>query len=134
MSLANAEHFNQKASTYDAGTEQRRFTAELQAHLRSIASWLGLDTSNKTGVKVLDYACGPGAAAFALHDYAGTVLGVDISENMVSVFNERAEKAGLEHMHAIEGNLCVSEDAPISTLDSITSTFQGSVSSNYFCH
>ncbi|KAL2150043.1 hypothetical protein VTH82DRAFT_7719 [Thermothelomyces myriococcoides] len=68
-------------------------------------------TPNRT-VRLLDYACGTGVVSRALAPYTTQCIGIDLAENMVAVYNTRAENQGLtpSEMHAYHGNFCVPED------------------------
>ena len=47
------------------------------------------------GGSVLDVGCGAGAASLPLAGRAGTLIGVDSSQEMLDAFRERAERAGV---------------------------------------
>lgn len=61
--------------------------------------------------KLLDYACGTGSVTKAIGPWVTTVRGIDISENMVDVFNSTARASGLkaEQVNAVVGNLLADE-------------------------
>jgi ubiquinone/menaquinone biosynthesis C-methylase UbiE len=48
--------------------------------------------------RVLDVACGPGYIAQAFAAVAGAVVGVDLTEAMLAIARERAEKIGLKNI------------------------------------
>ncbi|AEO64986.1 uncharacterized protein THITE_2048153 [Thermothielavioides terrestris NRRL 8126] len=129
----NQEYFNKEAATYDSKHEKtlNRLIEEIRARLDFIgADWVDDDESEdddgneddggKNGqaaqagktVRLLDYACGTGVVSRALAPYTTQCVGIDLSENMATAYNARAENQGLTHseMHAYQGNLCVPED------------------------
>ena len=52
----------------------------------------------KPGATVLDVACGPGTLALRLAQTAGKVHGIDFSEAMLAVFNNKIAAAGLRNI------------------------------------
>lgn len=54
---------------------------------------------------ILDYGCGTGLLAFALSDNAKTVTGMDNSQGMVDVFNEKAKEFGFSNNQAVKHNI-----------------------------
>ncbi|ETI23199.1 hypothetical protein G647_04996 [Cladophialophora carrionii CBS 160.54] len=76
-----------------------KITAFIHQHI----NWIGVDfldpstafektfspTEGKRGVRVLDYACGPGTITHALGARATEYVGIDLSENMVKAYNLR---------------------------------------------
>ncbi|KAH9884165.1 S-adenosyl-L-methionine-dependent methyltransferase [Xylariomycetidae sp. FL2044] len=67
------------------------------------------DNSNNDNlpVRILDYACGPGAHSPVLLRRADQVRGVDIAETMVQAYNDGARGAGVSEarIRAVRGNL-----------------------------
>lgn len=84
--------------------------------LRDYAGPLGLgkDIKRHSPVRVLDYACGDGLAAWALSPYTDVCVGMDISKNMVAQFNRRVQEAGIESsaMYAVQGDVLDPTYAP----------------------
>lgn len=70
------------------------------------AQWTSPEDQSRE-VRLLDYACGTGAVTKALGSYVTTIRGIDISENMVTHYNEAARSSGLssEQAHAVVGDL-----------------------------
>ncbi|SPO03865.1 uncharacterized protein DNG_06548 [Cephalotrichum gorgonifer] len=120
---ANKKHFDALASDYD--TKYEKTIAQLTKRIQERRDFIGSewvedededededDNDNGKGeggktVKFLDYACGTGLLSRALAPYTTQCIGVDISENMVGAYNQRAENQGLtvDEMHAYSGNL-----------------------------
>nr|XP_036580878.1 methyltransferase domain-containing protein [Colletotrichum truncatum]KAF6788950.1 methyltransferase domain-containing protein [Colletotrichum truncatum] len=63
--------------------------------------------ADSKSVRLLDYACGTGLISRALAQFTTRCVGIDISENMVAVYNARAENQGLSaaEMRAYQGDL-----------------------------
>jgi 2-polyprenyl-3-methyl-5-hydroxy-6-metoxy-1,4-benzoquinol methylase len=59
------------------------------------------------GLKVLDAGCGEGRISRALHDMGADVVGIDVSENLVAMADERREGREIEYQ-----NLDLSNEAP----------------------
>lgn len=101
------------ASTYNSKPWQVKISQQVADALQQRKDWFGAqwtDSDNSSGtqsVKLLDYACGTGAVTKALGGYVNTIRGIDISENMVSHFNEAARSSGLsqEQANAVVGDL-----------------------------
>jgi 2-polyprenyl-3-methyl-5-hydroxy-6-metoxy-1,4-benzoquinol methylase len=77
---ANAEHFSQQASTY-----RSELSLELAKRIAGVILKNYPFDSNKT--EVLDYACGPGLIAFELLPHTKCVIGADLAQGMIDVFN-----------------------------------------------
>jgi 2-polyprenyl-3-methyl-5-hydroxy-6-metoxy-1,4-benzoquinol methylase len=77
---ANAEHFSQQASTY-----RSELSLELAKRIAGVILKNYTFDSNKT--EVLDFACGPGLIAFELLPHAKSIVGADLAQGMVDVFN-----------------------------------------------
>ncbi|PQE05894.1 methyltransferase domain-containing protein [Rutstroemia sp. NJR-2017a BVV2] len=65
------------------------------------------DTSPQHTLKLLDYACGTGLITRAFLPYVSRAIGVDLSPEMVAVYNAHAHNQGLgrEEMCGVVGNL-----------------------------
>ena len=93
------------ASTYNSKPWQVKISKQVGDALHERKDWLGArwisprDAEGRN-VKLLDYACGTGAVTQALGSYVHTIRGIDISENMVSHFNEAARSSGLSELQA----------------------------------
>lgn len=105
--------YSDLASTYNSKPWQVKISQQVADALQQRRDWLGADwvdkqhESGNQNVKLLDYACGTGAVTRALGSYVNTIRGIDISENMVSHFNEAARSSGLsaEQANAVVGDL-----------------------------
>ncbi|KAK4239103.1 S-adenosyl-L-methionine-dependent methyltransferase [Achaetomium macrosporum] len=123
----NKEFFNKEAAHYD--TKHEKTINKLIEEIRAKLDFIGVDwveddedtegNGEKTNegaqektVRLLDYACGTGVVSRALAPYTTQCVGIDLSENMATAYNARAENQGLTHseMHAYQGNLCDPED------------------------
>ncbi|RYP32140.1 hypothetical protein DL767_005376 [Monosporascus sp. MG133] len=121
------------AATYDS--RHVKLLERLTAELRSRLDFIGIDWDNededgddeggngdsaepkdaqaqaekkkKKQVRLLDYACGTGMMSKALAPYVTQCVGIDLSENMVAVYNAGARNQGLapDEMHAVVGDL-----------------------------
>ncbi|CAG8537868.1 3579_t:CDS:2 [Ambispora gerdemannii] len=121
----NREHFNIQAATYDSGIrvtiaekcvkaileefghssstdnddddKQETAASEEQEH----SDGVGFLDEDKT--QVLDFACGTGLISQFLLPYVHSILGVDTSQGMVNVYNQKSWRQGLikDEMQAI---------------------------------
>lgn len=103
------------ASTYNTKAWQVRISQQVSEALQARKDWLGArwtasEDPNRE-VRLLDYACGTGAVTKALGSYVTQIRGIDISENMVSHYNEAARSSGLssDQAHAMVGDLLGAE-------------------------
>ncbi|KAI2619692.1 S-adenosyl-L-methionine-dependent methyltransferase [Hypoxylon sp. NC1633] len=144
MAEHNRSLFNEEASLYDAKHAKlnERLTKEIQSRLEWIGvDWVEVDggededssdgdesesgdmiesSRSKRDVRLLDYACGTGMMSRALAPYTTQCVGIDISENMVAVYNSRAVNQGLssDEMHAVVGDLAAADGPrPSDVLD-----------------
>ncbi|KAM0722510.1 hypothetical protein Q7P37_001951 [Cladosporium fusiforme] len=121
---ANRKAFDDLASTYNSKAYQVRISQQVSEALQQRKSWLGAqwlpaDSATPSDqehdatreVLLLDYACGTGAVTKALGGYVSTIRGIDISENMVKLYNEAARSSGLsvEQANAVVGDLLGAE-------------------------
>lgn len=70
------------------------------------AAWI--EAGIRIGQRVLDVGCGPGFASFDLAQLvtrAGTVLGIDESENFISYLNDQAHSRGLPQLSGRIGDV-----------------------------
>ncbi|KAK2035360.1 S-adenosyl-L-methionine-dependent methyltransferase [Colletotrichum zoysiae] len=128
---ANKAYFNKLAAEYDARYEKTTLQLEREVRKRKdfiAADWVAdedddddddggevgsedeavrLSAADGKRVRLLDYACGTGLISRALAQFTTDCVGIDISENMVAVYNARAENQGLstDEMHAYQGDL-----------------------------
>jgi phosphoethanolamine N-methyltransferase len=65
------------------------------------------------GERVLDVGCGLGGSAFMMARESGArVDGIDLSQNMIAMAQERLERHGLEHLVRLEHGDCLELDRP----------------------
>ncbi|KAK8216038.1 S-adenosyl-L-methionine-dependent methyltransferase, partial [Phyllosticta capitalensis] len=103
------------ASEYEAKPWQKAMSSMITRNIHERRDWLGLaDNPEQKEVRLLDYACGTGLVSRALWPRITASRGIDLSTNMVQVFNSRAESAGLtpEQMNAVQGDLLSKEEQP----------------------
>lgn len=77
------------ATTY--GNTFAEAIAQIAKFVQDNMAFLGLerlDGKSDTKVRVLDYACGPGTMTSLFLDYATELVGLDISQNMISRYND----------------------------------------------
>ncbi|QIW94551.1 hypothetical protein AMS68_000069 [Peltaster fructicola] len=97
LTQANKNAFDEFAATYDLDPWQLQLSSMLATYLQQNKDWIGAQwTSAKDPrpVKLLDYACGTGAASVALKPFVTTITGLDISEGMVDRYNIAMSKLG----------------------------------------
>jgi len=75
------------------------------------------------GMEVLDLGCGDGTTAMPAAKAGATVLGVDISRNLVAAGNDRAQKAGLSNISFQEGDACNLSELKSDYFDQVVSIF-----------
>ncbi|RHZ58098.1 class I SAM-dependent methyltransferase [Aspergillus thermomutatus] len=82
---------------------------------RSWVSDIWSDTELGKGhkVRMLEYACGPGAISAALAPFVDQIVGMDVSEEMIKQFNINAQETGFEDkMVGYHGDL-LAESVPV---------------------
>ncbi|EJC98903.1 S-adenosyl-L-methionine-dependent methyltransferase [Fomitiporia mediterranea MF3/22] len=94
---ANREYFNKTASAYDEKPHLQEVVASIG---RGLLKEYNFD-ADKT--HVMDFACGTGLVSRELALHAKKIVGVDISQGMVDIYNTRVKNQGIpeEEMHAI---------------------------------
>jgi len=96
---ANAERFDKESKNQEMiklGTEMAQLSAPyILKHYKF----------NKETTEVLDFAAGWGLVSKQIIPYAKTILGVDISQGMVDLYNETSSKEGLSGMKAVRAEL-----------------------------
>ena len=93
--------YDREASQYDArryDSAEGRLFSELEIHI--LRSWLPL----KPGVRVLDVPAGTGRLTGALAESGATVVGADVSANMLSVAASKCREAGISSAHVTQGD------------------------------
>lgn len=87
---ANADHFSQRATTY-----RSELSLELAKRCAGVILKNYPFDANQT--EVLDFACGPGLMALELLPHAKRVVGADLAQGMVDVFNRTVRISSLVH-------------------------------------
>ena len=93
--------YDREASQYDArryDSAEGRLFSELEVKI--LRSWLPL----RTGVRVLDVPAGTGRLTLALAQTGATIVGADLSANMLSVAASKCREAGLSKAHVTQGD------------------------------
>ncbi|KAK5175240.1 uncharacterized protein LTR77_000377 [Saxophila tyrrhenica] len=114
---ANRKAFDELSSKYDTEPWRHRMTEQIKQGLVERKDWIGIrwakedDTSYGRETKLLDYACGTGFATKVMGPWVTNIRGIDVSENMVKLFNETAQASGLkqEQVNAVVGDLLADE-------------------------
>ncbi|KJY01117.1 hypothetical protein TI39_contig302g00005 [Zymoseptoria brevis] len=117
---ANRKAFDDLSSTYNSQPWQKAISSQIGNALLAQKEWMGVpwilptDQPGRRDVRLLDYACGTGSITQALGPHVSTIRGIDISENMVTKYNEAASSSGLTHeqAHAVVGDLFTQTVAP----------------------
>ncbi|KAH6887938.1 S-adenosyl-L-methionine-dependent methyltransferase [Thelonectria olida] len=101
----NQAHFSKIAGEYDQRNAPTivRLEREVQARV----PFIGV----KPGSRFLDYACGTGMLSRALSKDVGESIGIDLTENMVKMYNAQAQDEGSSALRsAYHGNLADPSD------------------------
>lgn len=75
----------------------------------------------KDDANILDYGCGTGFIAFALKNETNNVTGMDYSNGMIEVFNNKVSEFELDNIRAIKHNMN-EEELPKEEFDLIISS------------
>lgn len=75
----------------------------------------------KDNASILDYGCGTGFIAFALKNETNDVTGMDYSNGMIEVFNNKVSEFELDNIRAIKHNMN-EEELPKEEFDLIISS------------
>ncbi|KAL4913043.1 S-adenosyl-L-methionine-dependent methyltransferase [Aspergillus aurantiobrunneus] len=127
LAETNRKHFDKVASTHqtDFGELIAAAIRQLQARRHWISSkWV--DNTPDTEIRLLDYACGAGTVSKALAPYVTEAIGLDVSANMVTEYNDAAQELGLSparmrgHQHDL---LSPSEPSPDLPSDALSRKF-----------
>ncbi|KAH7251327.1 S-adenosyl-L-methionine-dependent methyltransferase [Fusarium tricinctum] len=100
----------------------RDLAKQLVRNLQDNLDWVGVpkstETSLKTKLSLLDYACGTGLITFALLPWFSKIRGIDISDANVQRYNQLARDQGVspDVVRAIQGDIR-SPDSEMSTED-----------------
>ncbi|KAF4336988.1 2-heptaprenyl naphthoquinone [Fusarium beomiforme] len=94
----NQAYFGKIATEYD----QRNADAivQLERGIQEKIPFIGV----KEGARLLDYACGTGMLSRVLAQHTSEAIGIDLSEEMVRVYNAQAQSQGSSR-RAYQGNL-----------------------------
>ncbi|KAF7115805.1 hypothetical protein CNMCM5793_003445 [Aspergillus hiratsukae] len=69
-------------------------------------TWSDSESGKGRKVRMLEYACGPGAVSAALAPFVDDIVGMDVSEEMVKQFNINAQETGFaDKMLGYHGDL-----------------------------
>ncbi|KXJ89421.1 S-adenosyl-L-methionine-dependent methyltransferase [Microdochium bolleyi] len=120
----NKEYFDKEAATYD--TRHGELIQKLTNAIRDNVDVIGADwkKANATDeqvsaqpVRLLDYACGTGMVSRTLGEYVDQCVGIDLSPQMVEVYNKRAQEDdhSPDQWHAVQGDLTADPSTPAST-------------------
>ncbi|KAH7309096.1 putative 2-heptaprenyl-1,4-naphthoquinone methyltransferase [Stachybotrys elegans] len=103
---ANKAKFDLLAAEYDAKFAQS--TRQLEEAVRANIDFIGA----RNGGRLLDYACGTGFLSRSMMPSISECVGIDLSDNMVNVYNTKAQNEGLypDGMRAYLGNLALPGD------------------------
>lgn len=133
---ANQQHWTKNAKQYKKMPGADKVFAQVTHNLQSQLDWLSLTKASRDQTKILDYACGPGAASHALSDCASLIIGVDSAEGMVQEYNQQVESLGIDSstMFAVQCNLLEDEPNLPRSLEEHFGTFDLLVVSLGFHH
>lgn len=93
--------YDQEAARYDAHryvSTEGKFFSDLE--VRVVESWIPL----RRGTKVLDMPAGTGRLSVPLSQSGATVVGVDISRNMLAQADAKARTEAAAHVHLLQGS------------------------------
>ncbi|TCD63972.1 deoxycytidyl transferase [Steccherinum ochraceum] len=103
FAAANEAHFDGEAEAYEARPQAQELARKICKAMR--AKYPSL--FNEESTVLMDYACGPGLTSRELAPYVKSIVGVDISQGMVDLFNRRVANQGIlpEEMKAVKVEL-----------------------------
>ncbi|RJE17786.1 Methyltransferase domain protein [Aspergillus sclerotialis] len=105
----NRQYFDKMASTYKdnfANVVESLSNLTRDRRLWMSDKWTDTEAGKGQEIKMLEYACGPGHVSIALAPYVTKVIGLDVSDNMISEFNKNAQEANLsDKMTGRKGDL-----------------------------
>ncbi len=107
------------SSRYDTDPWRVKMTQQIAQGLQERKDWIGVrfaqsdDMQFGRETRMLDYACGTGSVTKAIGSWVTHIRGIDISENMVKLFNDTARASGLgeDRVKAVVGDL-IGEEVP----------------------
>ncbi|KAJ3466823.1 hypothetical protein MRS44_004387 [Fusarium solani] len=89
----NQAYFNKIAGEYDQ--RNAGAIAQLERDIEQQTAFIGV----KQGARLLDYACGTGMLSRVLAKYTSETIGIDLSKDMVGVYNAQAKsQVSLNHL------------------------------------
>jgi 2-polyprenyl-3-methyl-5-hydroxy-6-metoxy-1,4-benzoquinol methylase len=91
LAESNKKHFDAYAAKFNARTDAVEMGRRVVNAARKM---YGKFDEEKT--RVLDFACGSGLVSMHLAPYCTSILGVDISQGMVDLYNERVANQGID--------------------------------------
>ncbi|KAI5299253.1 AMP-activated serine/threonine-protein kinase regulatory subunit [Ascosphaera pollenicola] len=83
----NKEYWDKRGAEAFKAEWVAKLHSQMAEKLNRCSSWLSLSSANPQP-KLLDYACGNGAATRLLRPYFDQITGIDIAPNMIEAFNE----------------------------------------------
>lgn len=106
---ANRKFWDERAGALFQEDWVKVLSKQLRDCLVSSVEFMGIRKSSPGGpsTKLIDYACGNGVVSHALFDNFDVIRGVDISDGMVTAYNDLAASLGIPptRMRAAQGNL-----------------------------
>lgn len=110
---ASSSHYDKEAASYDAFNEER--SQVINKFIESVCKGHGVKT-------VLDVTCGTGSQVFWLAKRGYEVTGYDISEKMISIARQKAEKEELDVVFGV-ADMCTVQagqfDAVLSIFNAV---------------
>ncbi|KAF9009518.1 S-adenosyl-L-methionine-dependent methyltransferase [Cyathus striatus] len=103
---ANKDHYNQHAHSFDS------IPYAVERAERSALAMRNVYSFDKERTTVMEYACGTGLVCKEMAPHVKSIVGVDISQGVVDICNERFIKEGLpvENFYATQAELKGQED------------------------
>ena len=117
LAQRNAMHF---IATERADWDVASFLASGQDMLRTILARAGVSTVHLSGT-ALDVGCGLGRISFALAGLYDSVIGVDISEEMIIRANELKRQLGIQNIGFVRNDGSALSDIPDASCDLVLS-------------
>src|SRR5688572_23903862 len=96
-----------------------RIARTMRESAEELVSELGIEK----GMRVLDLGCGDGTTALPEARLGASVLGVDISRNLVEAGNRRAQEAGLTNLKIQHGDATNLQGLEDGSFDLVVSIF-----------
>ncbi|KAF9009516.1 S-adenosyl-L-methionine-dependent methyltransferase [Cyathus striatus] len=98
---ANRDHFDDKAHDFNSYPHAIERAKQSALAIRNVYPF------DKEKTMVMEYACGTGLVSREIAPYVKSIVGVDISQGVVNIFNEQFVKQGYppENFYAIQADL-----------------------------